>query len=290
MNFSLVFLFQILITVLFCIISVIFDVREGIVPNWLTLCLLIFGVISNLILSIFSSNIKYILASIISAVITYAITYMIWQLNIWGGGDVKLFTGIASVIPFGLNVDFLHIFPKLSVYPFSFSVVLNSILVSFPFLMIFLIYLIVKNNVFKDNKDFLFNMFNFSSINYIVESTFNKMVPVSDIKEGAIVNEYYFNNEYVCDLINEDEGNLKIYKNDGKDSYFHYYFKSQSAGGITEREMYLLKIMSAQGFISDVISVKISFPFTPSILLGLLIAVVYGDIIMLVTKNIFLVV
>ena len=213
-----------------------------------------------------------------------------WQLNIWGGGDVKLFTGIASVIPFGLNVDFLHIFPKLSVYPFSFSVVLNSILVSFPFLMIFLIYLIVKNNVFKDNKDFLFNMFNFSSINYIVESTFNKMVPVSDIKEGAIVNEYYFNNEYVCDLINEDEGNLKIYKNDGKDSYFHYYFKSQSAGGITEREMYLLKIMSAQGFISDEISVKISFPFTPSILLGLLIAVVYGDIIMLVTKNIFLVV
>ncbi|MBR3140989.1 MAG: peptidase A24 [Methanobrevibacter sp.] len=86
----------------------------------------------------------------------------------------------------------------------------------------------------------------------------------------------------------EIDGNLKIYESDDED--YRYYFKSQSAGGITEKEMYLLKILSAQGFISDEISVKISFPFTPSILFGLMIAVVYGDIILLFTKNIFLVI
>jgi preflagellin peptidase FlaK len=48
--------------------------------------------------------------------------------------------------------------------------------------------------------------------------------------------------------------------------------------------------MSAQGFIGDAISVKISYPFTPAIFLGLLIAVFYGDIMMLVTKNIVLVI
>lgn len=289
MNFSLICLFQISITVLFCIMAAIFDVKDGIIPNWLTRFLLIFGFVSNLILSLFSSNIKYILASIISVVITYFITYMMWQLNIWGGGDVKLFTGISSVIPFGTNVDFLDIFPQLSIYPFSFSVVLNSILVSFPFLIIFVTYLIFKNNIFKENKDFLFNLLNINSVKYLIESTLNKMIPVKDICEGAIVNEYYFNNEHICHLINEIGGNLKVYKNE-HDSYYKYYFKSQSAGGITEKEMYLLKIMNAQGFISDEISVKISFPFAPAILFGLMVAVIYGDIIMLFTKNIFLVV
>lgn len=288
MNFTVIFLIQITITILFCILAVVFDVREGIVPDLLTENLLVFGIISNIFLAIFSSNVKYILASIISVVITYTITYLMWQLNIWGGGDVKLFTGIASVIPFGFNLEFMNIFPELSIYPFSFSVVINSILVSFPFLVVFVVYLIFKNKVFERNSDLLLNVFNFEILKYLVESTLNRWVLVKDIKEGAIINAYYFNNEYICDLINEIDGNLKIYKCD--DDEFRFYFKSQSAGGITEKEMHLLKIMSAQGFISDKLSVKIAFPFTPAILLGLMIAVSYGDIIMLFTKNVIMVI
>ena len=288
MNFSVIFLLQITVTILFCILATIFDVKKGIVPDLLTGNLLIFGFISNVLLAIISSNIKYILASIISVVITYTITYLMWQLNIWGGGDVKLFTGIASVIPFGFNLEYLNIFPELSIYPFSFSVVINSVLVSFPFLVIFVIHLIVKNKVFRRNSDLLLNIFNFESLKYLVDSTLNKWISVKDIEDGAIVNEYYFNNEYICGLINEIDGNLKVYKSD--DEYFRYYFKSQSAGGITKEEMYLLKVMSAQGFISDQLSVKIAFPFTPAILLGLMIAIGYGDIMMIFTKNVILVI
>ena len=288
MNYGLIFLFQIIITILFCILATIFDVRKGIVPNWLTYSLLFFGLISNVVLAWFSSNVKFILSSIISISITYTITYLMWQLNIWGGGDVKLFTGIASVIPFGFNIGFLNIFPQLSIYPFSFSVVINSVLVSFPFLLVFVLYLVVKNNAFKKNSDLLFNVFNLASVKILIESTLNRLIYVKDIKEGAIVNKYYFNNDYICELIMEIDGNLKIYRSDDED--YRFYFKSQSAGGITAKEMYLLKILSDQGFISDQISVKVSFPFTPSILLGLMIAIFYGDIIMLFTKNVFLVI
>ena len=287
MNISLVFLIQIIITMLFCLMATIFDIRKNIVPDILTFGLLLFGIVSNLILSLLTSNIKYILASIISACVTYAITYLMWQLNIWGGGDVKLFTGIASVIPLGINIDFLNIFPELSLYPFSFSVVINSILVSFPFLLIFFIYLIYKNNFFKRNVDLLVNIFNVSSQKYLIEATMNRLVPVRDIKEGNIINNYYFSSEHVRSLIDEIDGNLRIYKSD--DDNFRYYFKSQSAGGITKKEMYLLKIMNAQGFITKDISIKVAFPFTPSILLGLMIAIFYGDILMLFTKNMFLV-
>ncbi|MBQ2832169.1 prepilin peptidase [Methanobrevibacter sp.] len=288
MNFSAIFLIQIIVTILFAFLASIFDIKKGFVPDRLNYLLIFFGLTTNLILSLFTNNLKYFLASFISMVITYVISYMLWQLHLWGGGDVKLFTSIATVIPFGLNIEFLNIFPVLSIYPFAFSVIFNSILVSFPFLLVFTIHLILKNKIFKNNVDFLFNIFNYESLHVIIKTTLNKAVSVKDLKEGMIVNKYNFNDEYVRELINDSKGNLKVYKS--KDNDFKYYFKSQSAGGITREDMYLLKIMSSQKFISDSLCIKIAFPFTPAILLGLIIALSYGDLMMLITKNLVLVI
>ncbi len=289
MTLSTIFLIQMIVTILFSILAAIFDIKSNIVPDILTYSLLVFGLISNVILSIISGNVKFILASFISMVVTNFLTYMLWKLKMWGGGDVKLFTAIATVIPFGLNINFLNIFPQLSVYPFAFSVVANSILVSFPFLLAFLIYLISKNEAFKNHPTFLIILLNFENLKELIHSTLNRTIPVKDLHEGNIVNNYYFNDEHIIELINEIDGNLEIYEN-RQDDDFKYYFKSLSAGGITEKDTTLIKVMSAQGYIGDVISVKISYPFTPSIFLGLLIAVFYGDIMMLITKNIALVV
>jgi preflagellin peptidase FlaK len=214
---------------------------------------------------------------------------MLWKLKIWGGGDVRLFTAIATVIPTGLNIDFLNVFPQLSVYPFSFSVVVNSVLVSFPFLLIFVIHRVIKNDVFRGKPIFLINLMNLEFLRDLIHDTLNKTIPVKDLKVGNIVNDYHFNDEHIIELIEDNDGNLEVFKSDdinkGK-----YYFKSMSAGGITEGDMYLLKIMSAQKFIGEYISIKVSYPFTPAIFAGLLIAVFYGDIIMLFTKNMVLVI
>lgn len=289
MFFSSIFLIQIIITILFLILAVIFDVKSNIVPDKLTYSLLFFGLISNLILSIISNNIKFILASFISMFVTYCITYMFWILKIWGGGDVKLFTAIATVIPIGLNIDFLNIFPKLSIYPFAFSVILNSILVSFPFLIFFLIYLISKNDDFKDNPLFIITLLNVENLRRLIHSSLNKTIAIKDLKEGAIVNNFYFNDDKIIELIAELNGNLEIFENK-EDDGFKYYFKSQSAGGITKEEMTLIKVMSTEKFIGNIISVKLAYPFTPSILIGLLIAIFFGDIMMLFAKNMVLVI
>ena len=283
MNFSTIFLIQIIITLLFCILASIYDIRDNFVPERLCYVLALFGLVSNLILSLISNNVKFILASFISMVITYAITYLLWKLKMWGGGDVRLFTAIATVIPSGLNIDFLNVFPQLSIYPFSFSVVVNSILVSFPFLVIFVSHLIVKNEVFKNRPFYLITLLNVENLKNIIHSTLNRTIPVKDLKEGDIVNDYYFDDEHIIELINEADGNLEVCESRSDEG--KYYFKSISAGGITERDMYLIKIMSAQDFIGKSISVKVSYPFTPAIFAGLLIAVFYGDIIMLFTKN-----
>ena len=288
MDFSIIFLVQIIVTSLFCCLAAIFDVKTGIISNKLNFSLLIFGLISNLFLSVLSTNIKYILCSIISMFVTYIVTLLFWKLKIWGGGDVKLLTAIATVIPFGINVNFLNIYPQLSVYPFSFTVIINSILVAFPFLLIFTGYLVLKNTIFNSNKDMLFSFLNINSISLFLKLNLNKLILVKDLIEGMIVNDYYFNNEKIAILINDINGNLKVYKTkDNPD--FDYYFKSQSAGGITLQDMYLLKIMNAQKIISNNISIKIGFPFAPAILAGFLISVIYGDLMMLFIKKFFLV-
>ena len=288
MNFSTIFLIQIIITVAFCVLASICDIRNNYVPEKLTYVLLFFGLVSNLILSIFSNNIKFILASFISMFITYVITYLLWKLKMWGGGDVMLFTAIATVIPNGLNIDFLNIFPQLSVYPFAFSVVVNSILVSFPFLMVFFIHLLIKNEIFKGHPTYWISLLNIENLRNLIHNTLNKTIPIKDLKEGNIVNDYYFDNEYINELIKENDGNLEVFE--CKDEKGKYYFKSMSAGGITRKDMYLIKILSAQEFIGKDISIKITYPFTPAIFAGLLIAVFYGDIMMLFTKNLVLVI
>ena len=288
MNFSAIFLIQLIVTILFSVCASVYDVKEGFVPNNLVYVLTLFGLISNLILSLISHNIKFILASIISMVITYLITYLLWKLKMWGGGDVKLFTAIATVIPFGLNIDFLNIFPQLSLYPFAFSVVMNSILVSFPFLVIFIVHLIITNDFFKKNPFFLVSLLNIENLRQVIHASLNRTIPIRDLKEGNIVNNFYFNNEYIIELINDVDGNLEVYENNGGGD--KYYFKSFSAGGITKKDLTLIKVLSAQGFIGDSISVKVSYPFAPAIFAGLLIAVFYGDIIFLFTKNFALVI
>ena len=284
-----IFLVQIVITVLFTIVFCFYDVREGFLPNKLNFILAIFGFLSNLILTIITANIKFIFFSIISYSITYFITLMLWQLNVWGGGDVKLFASIAAVIPFGINTSLFNISPLLSFYPFSFTVMVNSILVSFPFLICLLAYMIVKNNIFDENIEVFKGFLSYKSLKILIDSSFNRHINVSELKEGMMINNYYFDSDYIKELIESDKKtNLKVFKSDHDDS--RYYFKTQTAGGITKDDMYLLKIMNAQEIISNQISIKMGFPYVPAILIGLIIAIFWGDLSMLILKNIIFVI
>lgn len=147
--------------------------------------------------------------------------------------------------------------------------------------------MIFKNNAVKNNVDLLVNVFNYQALRTLIKTTLNKTVNVKDLKEGMIVNKYSFNDEHVRQLINDLDGNLEVYESQ-KDE-FKYYFKSKSAGGITKDDVNLLKVMCLQKYISDSLCIKIAFPFTPAILLGLIIALSYGDLMMLITKNFVLV-
>ena len=284
-----IFLIQIIFTLFISIVFCFFDIKKGFLPNRLNYVLAAFGFMSNLILTIITTNVKFILFSIISYSITYVITLLLWELNVWGGGDVKLFSSIAAVIPFGINSSFFNISPLLSFYPFSFTVMVNSILVSFPFLLGLMIYLIIRNNVFDENIEVFKGFFNYAGLRILIDSSFNRHINIVDLKEGMMVNNFYFDNDYVKYLIESNrDSNLKVFTSDDEKS--KYYFKTLTAGGITKKDMYLLKIMNAQHIISNQISIKIGFPFVPSILIGLILAIFYGDLAVIIIKNIIFVI
>lgn len=283
-----IYLIQIIFTLVISIVFCFFDVKKGFLPNKLNYILVAFGFVSNLLLTVMTGNIKFIFFSIISYSITYFITLLLWELNVWGGGDVKLFSSIAAVIPFGVNSSFFNISPLLSFYPFSFTVMVNSILVSFPFLLGLLIYLIMKNDVFDDNIEVFKGFLTYKSLKILIDSSFNRHINIAELKEGMMINNYYFDNEYVKYLIeSNNDTNLKVFNSDKDDS--KYYFKTITAGGITKKDMYLLKIMNAQQIISNQISIKLGFPFVPAILMGLIVAIFYGDLSVLILKNIIFV-
>ena len=58
MIINTIFLIQIVVTILFSILAAFYDIKSSIVPNKLNFSLLFFGIVSNLILSVITNNIK----------------------------------------------------------------------------------------------------------------------------------------------------------------------------------------------------------------------------------------
>lgn len=284
MDLSIIFIIQIVVALLFCFLAAYYDLKFGIIPNKLNLFLIIFGLLSNLFLSLISTNIKFILGSIIFMVFAFVITLMMWKLNIWGGGDVKLFVAITTVIPFGLDIPFLHINPIFSFYPFFLTVIINSILVAFPFLLCYILYVFYKNiRYLNDNKLFI-ALLNINVLSMFIKNTFNKFIPIKNLKEGMIVNNYYFNGQDLYESFKMVDGNIRVYINK-KDLPYDYYFKTDSAGGLTASDVAFLKILNLNGQLKNYVSIKVSFPFAPAIAIGFLISIYFGDIIMVLIKN-----
>jgi preflagellin peptidase FlaK len=155
------------VAIILVLIAAAYDIKYNVIPNKLTSFFILFGIFTNVFYSIILNEIYPIFSSIILIIVIFVLSFLFWKLRIWGGGDVKLVTGISSLFPFhpivfynGFNYTvFGFNFPTLSLYPFPLTVIFNSILISFPFLIVFILlnyfnsYNIFKNiykNVLKD--------------------------------------------------------------------------------------------------------------------------------------------
>lgn len=140
--------FTLLIVLMFTVIGMFFDLKYKIIPNKLTFSLFVFGILINSIISIFFNNFLIITSSIIFSIVTFILCYILWKIGLWGGGDVKLISAIGATLPIhpfliinnhAFNL-FNNNFPIIAFYPFPLTIIANSLLISFPILLLFILF------------------------------------------------------------------------------------------------------------------------------------------------------
>lgn len=137
-----------IIAIIACFYASYTDLKWGIIPNKLTFSLIGLGVILNTIYAFMINNIWFIVTGLIFVVLVYVISYIFWRFGAWAGGDAKLFTALAALLPFYPNILSYNIFgvtfPVVSTYGFSFTLIINSVLSMLPFLLIYVLFIAIR--------------------------------------------------------------------------------------------------------------------------------------------------
>lgn len=277
MNF---FIIPIIITLVYTIISAISDLRYGQISNKISLSLTGFGLLINLIYTIYFKSIFFIYTSIVSLIVIFSVSYLLWIMGLWAGGDVKLLCGISSAIP----IDYLKspVFPQNYLFvPFTFDVIINSILISFlP--IIFYILSIKFRNIRKAN---LKNKIKYEILFFnLIKSTnsFSTYIKeINQLKEGMILDTIIFTNKNqfieIKNIIeNKKDSNLSCKIRDDK-----LYIKCESSAGITDYDIQSLRELCNKKIMDKRVFVKISIPFGPFICIGYVLGLLYGNIILI---------
>ena len=221
----------IIVVFIVLLISSIYDLKFGIVPNILSKLLIIFGFIFNLSIAVIYSNYLFLSDCLIISLIVLFISVILWKIKFWGGGDVKIIVGMALSLSY-LSSSSLPLCssPPLNFMPFIhqnifyypiFSILFNAILISFPFLLILMFVIFYNDNknlikemiledlnysktiilklvlYFESIKFFIFNFINIMNVSSV------KTVNISDLKEGMIINRYFFSTDDEKKLISD---------------------------------------------------------------------------------------
>ncbi|MEW6009724.1 MAG: A24 family peptidase C-terminal domain-containing protein [Euryarchaeota archaeon] len=134
-----------IIAILACLYASYSDIKEGVISNKLTFPLIGLGLLLNGIFSILTGFYIFIIYGVIFTAFIFGLGYLFWRLGAWAGGDVKLFTALAALLPFQPFIVNYTMFgfnlPLVATYPFPLTVIVNSILSTLPFLLLFVFYI-----------------------------------------------------------------------------------------------------------------------------------------------------
>ena len=181
-----------------------YDLKYGIIPNKLSVFLMVFGIIMNILIFIEVNNQFYPYCYMFYIIIVFIISFVLWKMSFWGGGDLKLFCSIGFSLSF---IDILNQFYADSIlnifsfnsqvvfYPKIFSILINSIILSFTIVLLFVIC-----RLYEENK-LGFLVFIFSDMKSLIKLISTRKVFIADLKEGMVLEDYYFNSLELFDLM-----------------------------------------------------------------------------------------
>ena len=277
------------VILLILLIADYYDLKFGIIPNKLSLILLIYALLFDLILSICFSNPLIFIFSIALTTLITAISFILWHIGFWGGGDFKLFIGLSLALSFldlnHINLNYfsnlnLPVLNQLILYPKVISILLNGILMALALIFISIVYKAIIDKKLKSYTKL--SILNFSlALNQLTSKT----VSIESLEEGMVLNEYYFKNQIAYDRINDErnKSNSNINLNAIKDDDI-YYLSSLNGMGLTKEDIRLINALYKMDLIRNPeFKIKIEIPFMPFITLGYIAFLIFGDFISIIS-------
>lgn len=267
-----------------------YDLKFGIIPNKLSLILLIYALLFDLILSICFSNPLIFIFSIALTTLITAISFILWHIGFWGGGDFKLFIGLSLALSFldlnHFNINYfkslnLAILNQMTFYPAVISILLNGILLALALIFISIIYEMIRNRKLKS-----YTILSILNPNLAFKQWTAKTVSIESLEEGMVLNQYYFKNQIAYGRINDElnKSNSNINLNAIKEDDI-YHFSSLSSMGLTKEDIKLINALYKMDLIKNPkFKVKIEIPFMPFITLGYIGFLGFGDFIAIISS------
>ncbi len=113
------------------------DLKKGIVPNKLTLPLIAVGILGNSLHALYSGDVLLVLDLAKSLLSMFIVGYVLWIAGGWSAGDAKEFLFLAALLPRQPAILKNAFNPASAPYPFSLTILVDTFLLAFPFLVIY---------------------------------------------------------------------------------------------------------------------------------------------------------
>jgi len=121
------------------------DIKERIIPNYITYGLFIAGIAISIVESGIYSSLQPIIQSIQGIVVAAIFGGILYKLGVWAGGDFKLLLGIGAINPVLPRTPLLLYATPLDSWPFfPITFVVYSLLAIFPYILLLSVWQTIK--------------------------------------------------------------------------------------------------------------------------------------------------
>lgn len=280
---------------LFLLLASYFDLKTGEIPEKLSRGFIVITLALAIGCTLITLNPSYMLFSAGSGVIFFLVGYLMFYLGEWGGGDVKILSGVGCSL--GLLSAFGFFLRQESIFPYTLNYFINFALAATPYVILYASVLgILKPNVLNS---FFSNLFDKKNIFLIIlafvpaalaiylqtnkaafvylfipffvvlslylkeieDNALQKSIPVNELKEEDILAK---------DIIVEGK------KVAGR----------REAGGLTKKQVEEIKALAASGKIPSEIRVRWGIRFIPVFFLAYLMTCMWGDVLEIIVRYI----
>src|SRR3989338_1575882 len=272
------------------------DIKKREVPDWLNYGLVVFGLGTNLLLSVAFWTWTFISYSVFGMLALFAIAYFMFYAGQWGGGDSKMLIGLGSI--FGLPFFFTS--PYIDVSSFIISFWFNLLITGTIYALLWSAFLAVKNRkrFAKELKSGLRKKAKTRKLVLLIALAIlaasvafkEPRLKLLLMAEQAFLSLPFFLSVFSKSV--ERAGMLKLVKPQAL-TEGDWIAKNVVVGnriitgpkdlGVSKKQIFLLNRLHGQGKVKRIL-IKVGIPFVPGFFAALLLTIAYGNLLMLLLR------